>query len=138
MIGEEHLLINAKAGFFLMKIDYKTWQISVVANYGHIPGSIVLDSSNHRKFIIYDSRHFITGTIKGNNIAFGPQKEMLRLFYPKLIGNQLFGFRYTGRQSKAGIPFWQYCKVDLDTLTEEAIYVPMILDDKPLDPSVSL
>jgi hypothetical protein len=116
-----------------MKIDYKTWQINFVAKYRTIPGEIVLDSSNYRNFIIHSFSYYITGSLTGNRIIFGSQKEVPFLNYLKLIGNRLFGFRRTNRQNDAGIPLWQYCEVNLTTLTEKKVDVPMILADKRID-----
>jgi hypothetical protein len=96
-------------------------------------GAILLDSLNQCKFIIYNWTRFISGNLTGDNITFGPQKELHRFKYPKLVGNKLVGFRETDRQNDAGIPLWQYCTVDLDTLTEQAVDVPMILGDDHLN-----
>jgi hypothetical protein len=93
-----------------------------VANYTDIRGWIYLDASDQRKFIIYNWIGFINGTLTGNRITFGPQKELsyLSSIVPasvRLIVKIMLEFG---------------CKVDLDTLREQAINVHMILDDKSL------
>jgi hypothetical protein len=47
---------------------------------------------------------------------------------PNFIGNQIHGFRRLV-QNDAGDRFIQYCKIDLNKLTEETINVPLVLND---------
>jgi hypothetical protein len=122
MIGEEHLLILDVSRLFLSKINYKSWKISVVANYRNMNEAILLDSLNHRKLIIYNWIGFISDILTGDRITFGPQKELSYLSsivsaFLRLIVKMMLEFG---------------CKVDLDTLREQAIDLPMILDDKSL------
>jgi hypothetical protein len=137
-IGTEHLLVKALFCLFLLKVDYKLWQISVLAKYDSIYGTIFLDSLDNRKFIVNSFNGCIVGSFTGDKITFGQPKELLHFGFKKLSGSQLFGFRKTDRENDAGIPFWQYFKVDLKTLTEQAVDVPMILGKLGIKPYVSL
>jgi hypothetical protein len=72
---------------------------------------------------------FVTGSLIDDEIVFSPR---LNFYFgsfkcTNLAGNQLCGLRYMG-DNATGVWMWQYCKIDLATLTEETI-------DVPFDPS---
>jgi hypothetical protein len=132
MIGQEHLLIYANTGSLLTKIDYKLWEMNVVKRYPSLGPKTRVDALDSRKFIIKSYREFVTCSLKNDSITFVTRNQnldILNLRYSKLIGNQLLGFRETYRDNNAGIRVWNYCNIDLDTLTEQAVEVPMILGE---------
>lgn len=75
--------------------------------------------------------------LTNDKITFGRSKQLL-LDFCKLIGDQLFGFRKMYPEGNAQLPLWQYLEFDLVTLTEKTVDLSMILENKRINPSVSL
>jgi hypothetical protein len=133
IISEQHLLMETLNGLILLKVNYETWEVSVVSkhilNLGWI-GEVIVDRLNRRNLFIFGFRGFVTGKLTENNIVLNPHREFainyLRCI--NLAGNQLCGLHYMGR-NRAGDWMWQYCKIDLATLAEETIDVPITFDE---------
>jgi hypothetical protein len=47
----------------------------------------------------------------------------------KLVGNNLIGLCRLNRKNEDGVWLWQFCTINLETLTEEIIEVPHILNN---------
>lgn len=58
-------------------------------------------------------------------------------YFPKLIGNQLCGFRDWNRQNEAGVRLLEFCKIDLVTLIEEKHQVPFCMANNRLMPNLT-
>jgi hypothetical protein len=119
-------------GLVLLKVNYETWEVSVVANPDHGVEhlyNILVDQSDPRKVLIYDSNAFVTGSLVGDEIVFSPRREFNigNLCCAKLVNNKLCGLRWVGRNIHIS---WQYRKIDLTTLTEENIDVPFALNTR--------
>jgi hypothetical protein len=129
MIGKQHLLLDTSNRLILLKINCETWEANVISrpscdikwNY-----DIIVDQVESRKVFIYDKQRFVIGKLIGDEIVFDSTQNFNFGYYlecKKLAGNQMCGLRYMDRND-AGNYICQYRKIDLDTLTGEAIDVP--------------
>jgi hypothetical protein len=120
-------------GLILLKVNYETWEVSVSSK--HIPNlgwisEVIVDRLNPRNLFISGFRGFVTGNVIKDEIVLNPHQEFAinYLRCANLAGNQLCGLNYMGR-NQVGDWMWEYCKIDLATLTEETIDVPITFDD---------
>jgi hypothetical protein len=134
MLNEENLLMRRGNDLLFLKIDYKSWKANVVELYRNILGEIVLNELDSRKFIVYNSKSFVTGSLTDGKITLSQKQrfDFLNFRLERLIGNQLLGFCTTSRQNNAEIPLWEFFEINLDTLTRQTVDVPMILNDNHL------
>jgi hypothetical protein len=121
-------------GLFALKIDYDTWKATVVSKADHnlVRSWTIMDQLNKRDFVMYDPTAFVTGSLTGDEIVLSQKREfdINTLEWQNLVGNQLIGFRNLDLQNDAGIPLWQFCKIDLVTLTEETVDIPFALNNE--------
>jgi hypothetical protein len=143
LIGQQHLLMHISNELVLLKVNYETWEVSVVSNPDHgleCIYRVIIDQSDPSRVLIYNFTGVVTGKLVGDQIVFDPPRELNinGIRCAKLIGNQLFGLHVIGRDENNW--FWQYRKIDLSTLTKETIDVPLALNTSPLptDSTVSL
>jgi hypothetical protein len=116
-------------GLLFLKVDWTTWQVSVVSRYDSGVNrlcKVVIDQSDPRKALLDYSDRFATVNLMNEQLVFSPRREFNICFiiWEKLIGNQLCGLRCMGRNND-GTAMCQYHKIDLATLTGERIDVPI-------------
>jgi hypothetical protein len=121
-------------GLLFLKVDWTTWQVSVVSRYDSGVDTVyklIIDQSDPRKALLdysdrFDTHGFDTVNLMNEQLVFSPRRK----FYlgwmncRKLIGNQLYGLGYMGRDNN-GTAMCQYRKIDLASLTKETIDVPI-------------
>jgi hypothetical protein len=132
MIGQHHLLIRTLDDLILLKVNYTTWEVSVVSRPN--PGitwveNVIVDKLDPCKVLIQGFARFVIGSLIGNEIIFSPRQEFDfgRFYCGKLAGNDLCGLRSMGRNENTWM--WTYRKIDLVTLTEETIDVPITFNE---------
>jgi hypothetical protein len=117
----------------LLKIDYKKWKADVVSKTDHNYGRYtkLTDQYNKKNFIFYNNYRLVIWNIVGENIVLSSDRDfnLIQFRWLKLEGNQLTGIRTSYGRNDNGVRMWKFCKVDLITLTEEAVDVPFTLHD---------
>jgi hypothetical protein len=101
-----------------------------VAKYKYSVGLIILDALDQHKFLACGLDSLFSGAFTGDCITFRPQKDLSLPIFSNLVNNQLVGFRISYDASNAESSTWKYCNICLDTLREQAVEVPMILDGR--------
>jgi hypothetical protein len=87
---------------------------------------------DNRHFLVYDWYGFINGNIINDGVVIYKSKPLGKHYstYPRLNGNLLSCFRNTRHQNNEGIEIWKFCQINLETVIEENVDVPFVLDDK--------
>jgi hypothetical protein len=126
--------MNTSNGLMFLKVDWITWQVNVVSRHYLDFGpytDLTIDQSDPCKALLKDSNRFATHgfdtvNLMNDQLAFSPRREYYigSMHCTKLIGNQLCGLRFMGRNDD-GTAMCQYHKIDLASLTEETIDVPI-------------
>jgi hypothetical protein len=134
MISNQHLLMKTSRGWFVLKIDLESLEVSKISSIGFDVLSeqypeVIIDQLNKQiLFCEFDS--FVTFNLVGDDVV----SNLRRVYdgylkYPKLAGNYLYGFRlFYDNENNRRIK-GKYCKIDLNTLTEESTEVSFISDD---------
>lgn len=135
LIGDNHLLIATYDELFLLKIDYKSWKVNIISKTDVSLSRFFIDQLNDNNFSTYDRFGFITGSLIGDEIVLNPRREfnLDNFILGKLVGNNLIGFRDLNRKNEAGVDLFEFCKIDLSSLTEEKCEVPLCLaNNRPM------
>jgi hypothetical protein len=116
----------------LFKIDYESEMVITVLDsvFWFITKTVIIDQSNENRFLSYEFPWFVIGNLVDDKIVLGPRRKFNNNFLecPKLIGNQMHGFG-SRIQNETGDRLIQYHKLDLNTLADEIVEVPFVLND---------
>jgi hypothetical protein len=116
----------------LFKIDYELEKMITVLDLDFISiteTELIIDQSNENRFLIYDFMWFAICNLINDKIVFDLRRQFndSGLECRKLIGNEMHGFG-SMIQNDNGDRFIQYCKIDLNTLADEIVEVPLDLN----------
>jgi hypothetical protein len=130
LIDYEHLLILVSNQLLLLKVDYESWTVRLISTSNVLARYIVTDQLNERDFVIYGITQFCTGSLAGDRLVVNPQIEydVNFLSWAKLVGNRLSGFQFFPINLRDGVLYWQYCEIDLATLTEQTFELPLYVN----------
>jgi hypothetical protein len=127
MINYDHILIRTVIGLIHLKIDYDAWNATAVSIDCRKGRTLVVDELNERRVLIDRWDNFSIGTLIGDEFVIDAEQEFnfRDLQWPKLSGDKLIGFRNVDEKEES----WQFCQVDLNTLSEERVDVPSVLSN---------
>jgi hypothetical protein len=130
LVQNNHLLIAIQGKLILLKIDHETSKVSIlsIANHELKYPPIVMDKLDNQKFVLWDESILVTGSVLNDQIILGQPQIFDKLRWPKLAGNQLWGFRRSIGGYYAPVirvsHFRQFYQFDLETSAEKITYVP--------------
>jgi hypothetical protein len=129
LIDYEHLLILVSNQLLLFKVDYESWTVSLISTSNVASAyPIVIDQLNERNFVLYGIAQFCTGSLVADRLVLNSsvQYNVGFFIWAKLVGNRFSGFRMR-LNLHAGVLYWEYCEIDLATLTEQTFEVRFIV-----------
>jgi hypothetical protein len=127
MIGQHYLLIAIDIHLYVLKINYDSFELSVVSDIPNIfYASYTVDQTDSFSFIAYNSFNFVIGNLVENELVLSPRREFNfdNLKLTRLVNNQLIGFHIQNNQNDADVWLWQLSEINLTTLTAKTTDVP--------------
>jgi hypothetical protein len=95
MIKDHHILMRNSKGLILLKLNYESWEATVVSIDRRYVDFLLVDELDKRQCLIGDRDEFSVDTLIEDEFVIGAKKafDLDGLQWPKLSGDKLVGFR---------------------------------------------